>query len=102
MADLTQDSLAELFYLSYTVAAMSFEQYSQFPQGGQQENVPGQVQPQQDGVSQGQQNDQPGGQQMSFSPENGGPSQPGQGGEQKTTLWYVVASSVLKFTLTKA
>lgn len=66
---------------------MSFEQYGQFPQGGQQEAVPGQAPPTQDGVQQGQSADQSG-QQMSFPPpENGASSQGGQGGEQKTTLW---------------
>lgn len=69
---------------------MSFENYGgQFPSNGQQE-APGQVPTPQDGTGAPGQNTDPAAQQpMQFASAdgNGGPP-PGQGGEQKTTLWY--------------
>ncbi len=68
---------------------MSFEGYGQFP-NAQQEGVPGQGPPPQDGAAPGQPNDPSGQQQMPFqAPNVSGTPQSGPGGEGKTTLWYV-------------
>merc|ERR1711939_1046510 len=66
---------------------MSFEGYGQFP-NAQQEGVPGQGPPPQDGAAPGQPNDPSGQQQMPFqAPNVSGTPQSGPGGEGKTTLW---------------
>ncbi|KAJ9499608.1 hypothetical protein LTR99_009779 [Exophiala xenobiotica] len=66
---------------------MSFEGYGQFP-NAQQEGVPGQGPPQQDGGAPGQPTDPSGQQQMPFqAPNVSGTPQSGPGGDGKTTLW---------------
>lgn len=69
------------------VVKMSFENYGQFPNAGQQDGAPGQP-PAQDGTAPGQPGEQGGNQSMQFAPSDNNSSGPGQGGEQKTTLWY--------------
>lgn len=82
---------------------MSFENYSQFPNSGQQDSVPGQA-PAQDGSAPGQATEQAGTQPMAFPSSESNPASAGQGGEQKTTLWYDRWSQILNLVsrLTKS
>ena len=78
---------------------MSFEQYSQYPPAPGQEGAPGQVSSQQDGMTSPQGDPS---QQAPFSPQvDAGNGAPGQGGEGKTTLWYVYSpkSELQRFDL---
>jgi len=69
---------------------MSFEQYGQFPNPGQ-EGPPGQVQQPQDGSAQGQGNDPNAGNMAFPQAQDGNNTSPGgQGAEGKTTLWYTM------------
>ncbi len=66
---------------------MSFPEYGQFPNAGQ-EGAPGSVPPPQDGAAPGQQTDPNAQQQMSFpTPDGSAGPQNGQGADGKTTLW---------------